>query len=198
MTVENGGNNTVTTIEPGPLNFTGRDAFILCDLINNNMYMNALVNHRAGDKDVNFEGEKNGKNNDLAFPLADVNDPDGTFRAGYPTGPGPTVDDVIDFHVSGRAEEAAEAAFGIDPETAAQGEPNEILIFLEQVREDERKHKGLAYLVERFSGTIRNGTSRRILQSLGMFIEYTVKAENADHLAEGGDPNLVRANRLMW
>lgn len=193
MTVENEGGGAVPGVTPGPLGFDGFDALILCDLINNNEYMNALVNHRAGATEPSL---KPGPSNDLAFPLEFEQANGDVYRAGLPTGPGPEWGDVVDFHFNGVAEEAARQAFeGHDFEGLVTFD--DIVGFLRKVQASKTQREGLAYLVERFQGTIRNGTSRRILQSLGMFIEYTVKAENADVLA-GGDKSAIKPNRLMW
>lgn len=169
----------MTLIETGPLGFTGHDALILCDLINNDQYMNKLVGHRAGSS-----SSAEGPSNELGLP-EDV---------------GPTFEDVDDFHQT-QAVKVAISAFkkANDSDLVTK---EHILTFLKKVRDDDMQRHALAYLVERFQGTLRNGAGRRTLQSFAMFIEYSVKAENAAVLTAIGkkkkNVGAIKANRLMW
>ncbi|MEO1060006.1 MAG: hypothetical protein AAFZ07_01210 [Actinomycetota bacterium] len=142
---------------PGPLGFTGHDALVICDLLNSDAYMEALLSHRSGQEpDSNRPGR----------PLR---------QTGFPT-----YADVVDFHRTA-AVDVGLHLFGDDEEHGRTPDHavlnSDIIDFLKRVRDDARKHQGLAYLVERFRGLLLNGTGRRLAQSMGMFIEYTVKAD---------------------
>lgn len=168
------------TVEAGPLDFSGHDALILCDLINNEEYMNELIGHRKANSSSADEPS---------------NEP------GSPKEDGPTFEDVDDFHQT-RAVKVAISAFKKANESELVKKEH-IVEFLKKVKYDETQRHGLAYLVERFQGALRNGASRRTLQSLAMFIEYSVKADNADVLAairDGDEKDVsdIRPNRVMW
>lgn len=185
----------MSTVETGDLEFSGLDALILCDLINNKAYMEALITHR-----VEGEAPPGEPNNEPLLPKP------GEPPRGYPQALGPMFEDVDDFHRNKAVEVATQILESekdeFCPSEGKYVSHKNILDFLRRLETNERQRQALAYLVERFEGTIRNGTSFRTLQSLAMFIEYSVKAENADILEQIRDGETTTAdiqrNRLMW
>ena len=164
--------------------FTPLEMLIICDLVNDIEYMNSLLRWREGHGRVG--------------PDPGTNEPSKTTTLNPNL---PLADDTDDWHKYGAVGwwtqnkrvntpsdiEAFEQSIndypGADPNWDSVEPPNDVILdFLMKLEKGPNpwpaKRNKLCLLCERFAGVFHVATGRRIVQSLTMFVDFTVRKDN--------------------